>query len=68
MILYNKAISMIHINALWLFFVVLLFNEKDKSNQLSSITSTFSGPFPCNSSSLSQNTCLLFALKAEGRE
>lgn len=30
MILYNKAISMIHINALWLFFVVLLFNEKDE--------------------------------------
>lgn len=54
MILYNKAIYMVHINGLLLFFVVL-FKEKEKSNQLSYVTSTFSGPCPCNGSSLNQN-------------
>lgn len=61
---------MLRINAfvvvLWFFF---LFKEKEKSNQLSYVKSTFSGPCPCNSSSLSQNTRVLtFALEVGSGE
>ena len=49
------------------FLWFLLFNEKDKNNQGSCVTSTFSGPHPRNSSSLNQNTRAL-AVGTGGRE